>query len=234
VAWAGSHPPRPPVLPPSPARMSEQEKSEIPTMVPGQSERLVRRDEARRRQRRRRRQAAAAAGLAVLCIAVLALVLSGSPALRHSGSRADKKTTTVVVSGGPLAPAAVGGLAALWAPGNVVGSQPGTAAAYEAASKLRRLPGYLLIADRGNNRILVVDTRHRVVFRYPGPGDSARLVYDDDTFIEPGGAAIISNEEDNQAIVEVGIKTRSMRVLFGHPGVRGSDATHLNTPDRSP
>ena len=22
-----------------------------------------------------------------------------------------------------------------------------------------------------------------------------------------------------------------MRVLFGHPGVRGSDATHLNTPD---
>ena len=75
----------------------------------------------------------------------------------HRISGASDPAPTAIVSGGPLAPVAVGGRAALWAPHNVVGYQPGTAAAYTAASKLAGLPGYLLIADRGNNRILVVN-----------------------------------------------------------------------------
>jgi hypothetical protein len=139
-----------------------------------------------------------------------------------------------VVPGGPLVPASVGGLAALWAPQNVVGVQPGTAAAYEAASKLSGPPGYILIADRGNNRILVVDPRGKIVFRYPTPADLAagrRLFFNDDTFVEPGGAALIANEEDNHAIVQVGVADHSLRVLFGHPRKSGSDRTHLHTPD---
>ena len=139
-----------------------------------------------------------------------------------------------IVPGGPIAPARYGGLAALWAPRNVVGLQPGTAAAYQKASRLTGLPGYLLIADRGNNRILIVDPQRRIVFRYPSGADLAaghHLFYNDDTFVEPGGQALIANEEDNHAIVEIGIADHALTLLFGHPGEVGSDATHLNTPD---
>jgi DNA-binding beta-propeller fold protein YncE len=116
----------------------------------------------------------------------------------------------------------------------VVGTQPGTAAAYEAASKLSGPAGYILIADRGNNRILVVDPQGKTVFTYPTAADlrmGRRLVYNDDTFVEPGGQALIANEEDNHAIVQVGLADHSLSVLFGHPGEAGPDHTHLHTPD---
>jgi hypothetical protein len=214
--------------------MSDQQNQAAATPAPGHPERVARRAEARR-QRRRRRQLAAAGALMLLAVGVLLAALAGSGArdvgTGKSSSTPAKRRPHAIVPGGPLAPAAVGGLAALWAPANVVGAQPGTAAAYEAASQRKRLPGYLMIADRGNNRILVVDPAHRVVFRYPGPGDRGKLYYDDDTFLEPGGEAIIANEEDNHAIVELQLKSRRLRVLFGHPGVPGSDSTHVNTPD---
>jgi hypothetical protein len=135
------------------------------------------------------------------------------------------------VDGGPLAPASLGGLAALWAPANVVGLQPGTAAAYSAASRRPGLPGDLMIADRGNNRILVVDPAGHILFRYPGPGDPGHLFFDDDTFIEPGGHWIISNEEDDNAIVHINLTSRRQQLLFGHPGEPGGDSTHTNSPD---
>src|SRR5579875_516487 len=34
------------------------------------------------------------------------------------------------------------------------------------------LPGYLLIADRDNNRLLIVSPEHKVVWRYPASGRS--------------------------------------------------------------
>jgi hypothetical protein len=139
-----------------------------------------------------------------------------------------------IVSGGPLAPAAVGGRAALWSARDVVAPQPGTAAAYLAASRLSGLPGYLIIADRGNDRILLVDAQHRVDFEFPNRTERARgtrLFFNDDTFVEPGGRGLIANEEDNNDVVEVGLADRSLHLLFGHPGVAGSNATHLHTPD---
>jgi hypothetical protein len=212
--------------------MSEDDNHETQSAVLAEPERIARRAAARRRRQLQRRRLAAAA-VAVLGLAAVVAALSGSGGSKgskaHTGSSV--KRPPAIVPGGPLAPAAVGGLASLWAPTNVVGAQPGTAAAYEAASKLSQLPGYLMIADRGNNRILVVDPAQKIVFKYPGPGDRGKLFYDDDTFIEPGGESIIANEEDNHAIVQLQIKTRTLSVLFGHPEVRGSDSTHVNTPD---
>lgn len=204
-------------------------------MDPGAPERAARRAAARRELVRRRRRLSGAGVLAVVVgIVVLVLALggsgNGSGKGAHGASAAGPPKKKAIVPGGPLAPAAFGGLAALWAPGNVVGAQPGTAAAYEGASTRMGLPGYLMIADRGNNRILVVDPGGHQVFNYPRPGDPA-LFYDDDTFIEPGGEYVIANEEDNHAIVQVGLKTHSLTVLFGHPGVPGSDSTHVHTPD---
>ena len=202
-----------------------------------QADRLERRAAARRRQVLRRRQVGV--GVLGLTAVVVAVVLIGG-----GGGGGRKRATQTgpgvaaapprVRSGGPLAPAAFGGLVALWAPANVVGTQPDTAAAYAAASVRPGPAGYILIADRGNNRVLVVDPRRRVVFRFPNGRDqrAGRLLhFNDDTFVAPGGATLIANEEENQAIVSIGVADHSLRVLFGFPGQKGSDRTRLNTPD---
>ena len=96
------------------------------------------------------------------------------------------------------------------------------------------LPGGLLIADRGNDRILLVDPRRRTLWRFPTAADRAkgrRLVFDDDTFVEPGGKALVTNEEENHDILSINIKTHAVTNLYGHPGVKGSAPGLLNTPD---
>ena len=93
------------------------------------------------------------------------------------------------------------------------------------------LPGDLLIADRGNNRILLVDPNHRVLWRYPSRPTQARLYFDDDTFFTPGGNAIISNQEENHEIVQIAYPSGRIIWRYGHPGVPGSGAGYLNTPD---
>jgi len=96
------------------------------------------------------------------------------------------------------------------------------------------LPGALLIADRGNDRMILVDPHHRVLWRFPDALDKARgahLFFDDDTFVEPGGKAIVSNEEDEQTIVSVNIATHQIRYIAGIPGVKGGGPHELNWPD---
>jgi hypothetical protein len=96
------------------------------------------------------------------------------------------------------------------------------------------LPGGLLIADRGNDRILLVDPRRRTLWSFPTARDRARgihLVFDDDTFVEPGGKALITNEEDHQDILSIDIKTHQVTNLFGVPGVKGGGNHLLNWPD---
>ena len=113
-------------------------------------------------------------------------------------------------------------------------AHPSSIAAYEAAAVRPGLPGYLLIADRGNNRILVVNPQGTIVWRYPTAADVAAgriLHFNDDTFVEPGGRALIANEEDYGDVVSVDIKTHRLSVLFGVPGVLGGGPTHLNYPD---
>ena len=96
------------------------------------------------------------------------------------------------------------------------------------------LPGALLIADRGNDRMLLVDSHRRILWRFPNARDRARgvkLFFDDDTFVEPGGKAIVSNEEDSHTILSIDIATHAVRHLYGRPGVKGSAPGLLNTPD---
>jgi hypothetical protein len=213
-----------------------------PPEIPGS--RLSLRERRRRRQaarheRKRRRQLIAIPLVLVVALGVAIAVASAQnetdaprkPA--HSAPRV-AQAPAAIVSGGSLAPVRFGGLAALWSAADMVAMQPGTTAVYAAASRRPGLPGYLVIADRGNNRMLVVDPRHRLDFEFPNARERAhgkRLFYNDDTFVEPGGRALIANEEDNNDVVEVVLATRSLHRLFGHPGVAGSDATHLHTPD---
>jgi hypothetical protein len=218
--------------------MTDDQRDNPNSSLDARVRRRRRREAERARLRRRRRWAMPVGGAVLIVVVVVAASAGGGSSKSHGrgvvGHAVPTSPHSAIVSGGSLAPLSAGGLQALWAPKNVVGFQPGTAVAYQAASVLTGLPGYLLIADRGNNRILVIDPRKQIVFLYPTAADLAagrRLFYNDDTFVEPGGMGLIANEEDNNDVVQVGLADRSLKVLFGHPGQAGADATHVHTPD---
>jgi len=109
------------------------------------------------------------------------------------------------------------------------------AAIASAASVLASpLPGALLIADRGNDRLLLVDSQHHTLWHFPRAQDLARgvhLYFNDDAFVQPGGKWIVSNEEEAHTIVSINIRTYERIHLYGTPGVKGSGPNQLNTPD---
>ena len=95
------------------------------------------------------------------------------------------------------------------------------------------IPGYLLIADRGNDRMLLVDGRKRILWRYPKPGQrpSFPFHYDDDAFFTPGWGSIVSQQEDQQTIQRISFPGRRVQWSYGHIGATGSTAGYLHTPD---
>jgi PQQ-like domain len=93
------------------------------------------------------------------------------------------------------------------------------------------LPGDLLIADRGNDRILLIDPAGHILWRYPSRAGQRRLNFDDDAFFTPGGRGIISNEEDNHTIVQIAYPSGRLQWSYGHAGAPGASPGYLNTPD---
>ena len=97
------------------------------------------------------------------------------------------------------------------------------------------VPGYVMIADRNNNRIIIVNPRtNAVVWEFPRPGDvrPGQSFHDpDDAFFTPGYKSISTNEEYNQQIGEIDIKTHRIVWTFGHAGVAGSAFGYLDSPD---
>lgn len=96
------------------------------------------------------------------------------------------------------------------------------------------LPGNLLIADSGNNRIIEVTPDKKIVWEFPGPaslGPGQKFAAPDDAFFTPGGKTIIANQERYHQIVEIDYATRKIIWSFGEWGIAGSDDKHLNTPD---
>lgn len=95
------------------------------------------------------------------------------------------------------------------------------------------LPGNLLIADRGNNRVIEVTADKRIVWEYPTPSTPSgeRLNGVDDSFLTPNGKAVIVNEEDNQTIKIIDYATRKLLWSYGHSGIAGRAPGYLNTPD---
>jgi hypothetical protein len=97
------------------------------------------------------------------------------------------------------------------------------------------VPGYLMIADRNNNRIIILNPQtKKIVWQFPRLGDlrpGQSFVDPDDAFFTPGYKAISINEEFNQTIGEIDIRTHRLDWTFGHPGVRGSAFGYLSNPD---
>jgi hypothetical protein len=118
-----------------------------------------------------------------------------------------------------------------------VGSGSSSAAAQTPASNAasrRPFAGLLLVADRGNNRLLVINSRKRVVWTYPAPNLPApphTLYFPDDAFWVHGGHAILVNEEENDTAIEIAYPSGKVLWTYGHPKVPGSGPGYLHQPD---
>ena len=97
------------------------------------------------------------------------------------------------------------------------------------------LPGYLMIADRDNNRIIIVNPDKQIVWRFPAPGDlkpGQQFAGPDDAFLSTDRRSIITNEEFSDTIAVISLARRP-RVTweYGHPDVQGSSSGYLAHPD---
>jgi outer membrane protein assembly factor BamB len=92
----------------------------------------------------------------------------------------------------------------------------------------------LLIADRGNNRLLLLDAAMHVVWEYPsaaGSRDPLGFYFPDDAFFTDHGTAIISNQEENETIVRIAYPSGKIIWSYGHPRQPGTTTGYLHEPD---
>jgi DNA-binding beta-propeller fold protein YncE len=92
----------------------------------------------------------------------------------------------------------------------------------------------VLIADRGNNRLLVVDPQGRTTWQFPQPGDLApgeTFRVPDDAFFTPDGARIIATQEDDFVITVIDVASHRIVWRYGVAGVPGAAPNHLWNPD---
>ncbi|HET7310692.1 MAG TPA: hypothetical protein VFJ17_05140 [Mycobacteriales bacterium] len=111
---------------------------------------------------------------------------------------------------------------------------PRATATSTAAAPAAPFSGRLLIADRGNDRLLVVDAAKHVLWRYPTssrPGPPGGFYFPDDAFFVHHGTGIISNQEGNNTIVEIGYPSGRILWSYGHAHVAGAGPGYLNQPD---
>ncbi|HVB27313.1 MAG TPA: hypothetical protein VNE21_05315 [Mycobacteriales bacterium] len=135
------------------------------------------------------------------------------------------QTLRVLVSAAPPARPSAGGASASRSP---------SAAAAPTVSDARPFLGSLLIADRGNDRLLLVTVGKRIIWRYPSsaaPPPPGGFYFPDDAFFTGRGTGIISNQEGNNTIVQIAYPSGQVTWVYGHPGVAGSAPGYLNQPD---
>jgi hypothetical protein len=108
----------------------------------------------------------------------------------------------------------------------------GTAGATGAGSPY--FGGKLLIADRGNNRLLLLDDSNRRIWKFPSrtsPPDRYGFYFPDDAFFVHHGHAIISNQEQNETIQIIGYPSGKVLWEIGHKHQSGSAPGYLHEPD---
>jgi len=92
----------------------------------------------------------------------------------------------------------------------------------------------LLVADRGNDRLLLLSDTGSIIWRYPSATEApppGGFYFPDDAFFIRHGTAIISNQEDNETLVEIDYPSGRVVWQYGHPLQAGSAPGYLNNPD---
>ncbi len=102
------------------------------------------------------------------------------------------------------------------------------------SASVRPFAGRLLIADRGNNRLIVVDANKQRSWVYPSatmPAPRGGFYFPDDAFFADHGRSIVTNQEENHTIVRIGFPSGALQWTYGQPRVAGSTPGLLNQPD---
>ncbi len=96
------------------------------------------------------------------------------------------------------------------------------------------LPGPVLMADEGNNRLIVVDAQGRTLWTWPQAGDlppGVSFKSPDDAFFTPNGKQIIATEEEYSVVTLIDVASRKILWRYGTPGVPGDGPNQLSNPD---
>ncbi len=108
-----------------------------------------------------------------------------------------------------------------------IAGQPGAGSPYYG--------GKLLVADRGNNRLLVMNPAIQITWRYPSSSTNVQAAsgfyFPDDAFFANSGTEIISNQENNNTVIELGYPSGKILWTYGHPLQPGSGYGYLRAPD---
>ena len=95
--------------------------------------------------------------------------------------------------------------------------------------------GYkLLVADRGNDRLLVMSPGDQIGWTYPSVFAAAPpggFYFPDDAFFAKNGTEIVSNQEENHTIVIIAFPSGQVLWQYGHPRTTGSSPGYLSWPD---
>jgi hypothetical protein len=166
---------------------------------------------------------------------------SGSSAGRSSAALARGNARSVHADGGETVISGAGfGRGSSYAGGISAGSTylspvaPGAPTYLAPGSDPGVLPGPVLIADKLNNRLLIVDPQGHIRWSWPQPGDLAPgQTFDvpDDAFFSPDGRYIIATQEDDFVITVIAVATGKIVWRYGHPGFAGSGPGYLWNPD---
>ena len=110
----------------------------------------------------------------------------------------------------------------------------GTSGKLAAGSDPSVLPGPVLIADRANNRLLIIDPTGRLLWVFPRPGDlrpGETFRAADDAFFSSDGKQIVATQEDDAAISVIDVAHRRIVFRYGLAGAPGSAPNRLSNPD---
>ncbi len=92
----------------------------------------------------------------------------------------------------------------------------------------------LLVADRANNHLLVLDPALHVDWKFPSrssPPDALGFFFPDDAFFVDHGTAILTNQEENETIQKISYPSGRVLWSYGHPKTPGTAVGYLHEPD---
>lgn len=152
---------------------------------------------------------------------------SSSPSHRIAATAPSVRASRAAPSAAPATPLSV---AEPW----LAPVAPGTVGHLRPGSDPSVLPSSLLIADKLNDRLIIVDPQGRIRWQFPRPGDLApgqTFLIPDDAFFSADGRYIIATQEDQAVITLIDVAQHRIVYRYGVPGDPGMQANHLSNPD---
>jgi outer membrane protein assembly factor BamB len=174
-----------------------------------------------------RRAAAGIATLGTIGALALGLAVLGPGGRPSPSSAAVERSAHATSRAEPSASGGASSASSDAAPSSVPSPTP------SAETAAGPFPNGLLIADRGNGRILIVDDRGRILWSFPHAGalPPGQAFSADDAFLTADRRTIVANDEFHQTIDKIDIATGRLIWQFGRYDRIGSARGMLHTPD---